>query len=228
MNNLKGNGERLIVTAPSALDSGEGCLVGSLFGVAVADYESGDTAAVIATTGEFELAKLSTDEWAVGDKVYWDNSNARCDTDPTVGMLIGVATAVAANPSSTGYVRLNGSAPSTSEGPQGAIVALTDSTGSSGTHDDTLADGLTATAPAAITDYTAHSAGATPVTSAAATDLDTTAAALATLVDEVTALRLVVNACVTDLTVQNQNDSDLAQKILEIRTALIAAGIISA
>lgn len=42
---------------------------------------------------------------------------------------------------------------------------------------------------AAITNYTAHASGATTVTSNAATDLDTTAAALATLEDEVTALR---------------------------------------
>lgn len=110
---------------------------------------------------------------------------------------------------------------------QGAIVSLTDSTGDSGTHNDTLADGLTATAPAAITDYTAHASGGTTVTSNAATDLDTTAAALATLVDEVTALRATVASCVTDLAVQNQNDSDMAQKILEILAALRGAGIIA-
>jgi hypothetical protein len=42
------------------------------------------------------------------------------------------------------------------------------------------------------------------------------------------ALRTTVAACVTDIGVKNQNDSDLAQKILEIRTALIAAGILTA
>jgi hypothetical protein len=48
-------------------------------------------------------------------------------------------------------------------------------------------------APAVITAYTAHAAGSTTVTSNAATDLDTTAAAVATLEDEVTALRLTVS-----------------------------------
>lgn len=117
----------------------------------------------------------------------------------------------------------------TADGTIGAVTAptaiaatLTDNTGDSGTHDDTLADGLTATTPAAITNYTAHTSGSTPVTSNAATDLDTTAAALATLENEVTALRATVAACVTDLTVQNQNDSDLAQKILELVTAQAA------
>lgn len=110
---------------------------------------------------------------------------------------------------------------------QTAIVSLTDSTGDSGTHNDTLADGLTATAPGSITAYTPHASGAVPVTSAAATDLDTTAAALDTLNAEVAALRGTVAACVTDLAVQNQNDSDMAQKILEILAALRGAGIIA-
>jgi len=43
--------------------------------------------------------------------------------------------------------------------------------------------------PGAITNYVAHASGAVTVTSNAATDLDTTASALATLEDEVTALR---------------------------------------
>lgn len=105
---------------------------------------------------------------------------------------------------------------------QAAIAAtLTDNTGDSGTHDDTLADGLTSVAPAA---YTAHAAGAVPVTSNAATDLDTTAAAVANL-------RSVVATLVTDVTTQNQNDSDMAQKIIELvtlvnamRTALVSIG----
>ena len=45
----------------------------------------------------------------------------------------------------------------------------------------------------AITAYTPHASGGTTVTSNAATDLDTTAAALDTLVDEVTVLRTKIN-----------------------------------
>ncbi len=219
MNNYKGPGETLTLTAPYDVSAGDGAQVGSIFGVACEDYDydAGDVGEFL-TAGEFTLTKTSAQAWTVGQKIYWDNSTKKCDSDSTVGMLIGYATATAANPTSTGQVRLNGSAPSTSEGPQAAIVALTDSTGVSGSHDDTLADGLNAVAPAA---YTAHSAGATPVTSAAATDLDTTAAAVANL-------RSVLATVVSDLAIQNQNDSDLAQKILEIRTALIAAGIIAA
>lgn len=47
---------------------------------------------------------------------------------------------------------------------------------------------------AAPTAYSAHASGATAVTSNAATDLDTTAAALATLVTEVTAYGVKINA----------------------------------
>lgn len=54
-------------------------------------------------------------------------------------------------------------------------------------------------AVAAPTAYSAHASGAVPVVSNAATDLDTTAAALATLVTEVTNLRTLVDAMRTAL-----------------------------
>jgi len=49
------------------------------------------------------------------------------------------------------------------------------------------------------TPYTAHSSGSTTVTSNAATDLDTTAAALATLVTEFTLLTASYNSLLTKL-----------------------------
>lgn len=51
----------------------------------------------------------------------------------------------------------------------------------------------------APTAYSAHASGSTPVTSNAATDLDTTAAALATLRGEVAALVVIVNAILAEL-----------------------------
>lgn len=105
-------------------------------------------------------------------------------------------------------------------------TALTDSTGGS-VSNATLADGLTVTAPAAITEYTAHASGSTPVTSAAATDLDTTAAALATAVSELTALRAKVNTLVSDVSTQNDNDAKQAELINELRAALVAKGLIA-
>ena len=256
-------GKVLDLTAPYDRTTGQGFLVGSLFAVALGTALSG--AAIRGQCcGVWTLAKTSAQAWTVGQKIYWDNTNKRCDSDSTVGMLIGVAQAVAANPSSTGNVHLNGSAPAASEGPQAAeadltdnsggavgdgtigavtaptalgatltdssgysathddtiaataaLVTLTDSTGDSATHDDTIADGLTATAPAGITNYTAVVNMTNPVTKA---EGEAVSAALATLQDETTLLSAIVGALVTDGTVQNQNDSDLASKIIELVT----------
>lgn len=217
MQSYKHPGDMLPLLAPYDRLSGQGAKVGAIFGVASDDVLSG-VSQYFATEGVHELAKTSAQAWAVGDKIYWDDSNKRCDSDSAVGMLIGYCTQIAANPSSVGQLKLLGRASDMSEGAQAAIVALTDSTGASGSHDDTLADGLTAVAPAA---YSAHAAGGVTVTSNAATDLDTTAAAVANL-------RGVVAALVTDVTVQNQNCSDLAQKVNEILARLVAAGVIDA
>lgn len=217
-------GDVLDLAAPYDVASGAGAQIGSVFGVALLALLSG-VVGPFARSGVFDLTALSTATGAQGAKAYWDNGNKRVDTDPTVGMLIGALSVAKLNGETTARVAVNCCVPSTAEGPQGAIGALTDNTGGSGTHDDTLADGLTATAPAAITAYAAVANMTNPVTKA---EGEAVSAALATLRDEVAALREVVAACVTDLGVQNQNDSDVAQKILEIRTALIAAGILAA
>jgi len=101
-------GKTLTLTAPYIVASGAGALIGKVFGVAL-------QALAAAASGEFtvegvwSLAKTSAQTWAVGDVIYWDNVNKRCDNLASAGFTrIGVATAVAANPSSTGEVRLDG------------------------------------------------------------------------------------------------------------------------
>lgn len=124
MNNFRQPGDVLTLTVDRDVSSGGGFLKGSIFGVAtgdVADTESGE----FLTCGVFSLTKTSAQAWTVGQKIYWDNTNFRCDSDGTVGQLIGVATEVADNPSSTGYVKLSEGVPSSSEGPQAAIASLT-------------------------------------------------------------------------------------------------------
>ena len=147
-------GKVLDFSAPYDRTTGQGFQVGSIFAVAL-----GTALSTVAIRGQIDgvwtLAKTSAQAWTVGQKLFWDNTNKRLDSDSTVGMLVGVAQAVAANPSSTGNVRLNGVAPATAEGAQGAIVALTDSTGLSGTHDDTLA---ATAALVTLTDSTGDSA----------------------------------------------------------------------
>ena len=104
-------GENITVAAPYDVASGAGAMVGVLFGIVQTTVLSGADV-VLATRGVFEINKLSAQAWAVGAAIYWDNTNKRCTTATTTGNLfIGVAVVAAVNPSSTGIVRLNGSAP---------------------------------------------------------------------------------------------------------------------
>lgn len=103
------DGDVLTVTAPYAVSSGGGMLVGALFCVALVALASGASGSA-ATEGIWQLTKNSAEAWTVGQKVYWDDTNKRVTTTASGNTLIGVATAVAANPSSVGTVRLNGAA----------------------------------------------------------------------------------------------------------------------
>ncbi|MBP2232557.1 putative RecA/RadA family phage recombinase [Azospirillum agricola] len=107
MRNFIMPGNALSLIAPYLVNSGDGLLVGSIFGVAACAAASGAEVQV-SVTGVYELPKASAQAWALGAKVYWDNTNKLCTTASSGNTLIGAATAVAANPSSTGIVRLNG------------------------------------------------------------------------------------------------------------------------
>ncbi|CBS87035.1 DUF2190 family protein [Azospirillum lipoferum] len=109
MKNFVQPGKTVTVSAPYDVASGAGCLVGSLFGVATMDAVSG-ASVDICTEGVFTLAKTSAQAWTVGAKVYWDDTNKVATTTATSNTLIGCALEVAANPSATGTVRLNGTA----------------------------------------------------------------------------------------------------------------------
>lgn len=101
-------GKTITLTAPYDRLSGQGALIGSIFGVAMSDVLSG-VAGQFVTKDVFTLAKTSAQAWSDGDKIAWDNTNKRCDNDLSKGPCIGVAcNGGAANPSSTGAVRLNG------------------------------------------------------------------------------------------------------------------------
>jgi predicted RecA/RadA family phage recombinase len=110
MKNYVQPGNTLTLTAPYAVTSGDGLLVGSIFGVAAGDAASGATVEA-ALTGVFDLTKIGSQAWTVGAKVYWDDTNKRCTTVATDNTLIGVAVeAVAGGAGDTiGRVRLNGS-----------------------------------------------------------------------------------------------------------------------
>ena len=110
MKNYVQPGSTLTLTAPYAVTSGDGLLVGSIFGVAAGDAASGATVEA-ALIGVIDLTKVGSQAWTVGAKVYWDDTNKRCTTVATDNTLIGVAVeAVAGGAGDTiGRVRLNGS-----------------------------------------------------------------------------------------------------------------------
>lgn len=109
MKNYVQPGNAITLTAPYAVASGDGLLVGSIFGVASCTAALGETVEA-ALVGVFDLTKVGSQAWTAGAKVYWDNTNKRCTTVATDNTLIGMATeAVASGAGDTiGRVRLNG------------------------------------------------------------------------------------------------------------------------
>lgn len=109
MKNFVQNGDVLTVTAPYALSSGQGCLVGSIFGVACSDALI-STEVEIQTEGVFDLTKVGSQAWSVGDRIYWDNTARAATTAAASGAnkLIGVAIAAVGSGAgeTTGRVRL--------------------------------------------------------------------------------------------------------------------------
>ncbi|HOX90228.1 MAG TPA: DUF2190 family protein [Burkholderiaceae bacterium] len=110
MKNFVQPGVVVTVTAPYALNPGDGCLVGVLFGVAAGAYSSG-APAELQLEGVFDLTALATDTASGTTLVaaYWDNTNKRVTTTSSGNTKIGVITAAKANGDATARVRLNGS-----------------------------------------------------------------------------------------------------------------------
>jgi len=109
MKNYVQKGETLTLTAPYAVSSGGGALVGSVFGVASNDYGNGEE-------GEFQVAGVfdltretgASTGFTQGALIYWDNANKRITKTATSNKLIGVAVRAAADGDATERVRLNG------------------------------------------------------------------------------------------------------------------------
>ena len=103
-------GNTITLTAPYAVTSGDGLLVGSIFGIASGDAALGEPVET-SLVGVFDLTKVGSQAWTVGAKVYWDDTNKRTTSVATSNTLIGVATeAVAGGAGDTiGRVRLNAS-----------------------------------------------------------------------------------------------------------------------
>jgi predicted RecA/RadA family phage recombinase len=87
--NKVGDADVVTVTAPAAVASGAGVLVGLLFGVAIHAAASGAPVAIM-TEGVFRLPKASG---AIneGVRVFWDNTNGNVTTTTTSNNCIGWA-----------------------------------------------------------------------------------------------------------------------------------------
>lgn len=110
MRNFIQSGDLIKVTAPAGgVTSGDGVLIGSLFGIAGGSAVEGG-ALTLATKGVYELPKLGTAVLGTGDKVSWDATNSRCDAPGSGLYPIGVAVEAAGNGSATVKVRLDGTA----------------------------------------------------------------------------------------------------------------------
>lgn len=107
MRNYVQKGENLTVPAPYNVLSGELAVVGSIYGVAGGNAASGEPVD-LTTVGVFELPKVSALAIAIGDKVYWQSAEKLISKTSAGNTYVGVATSVAANPSGSVNVRLNG------------------------------------------------------------------------------------------------------------------------
>jgi predicted RecA/RadA family phage recombinase len=107
MRNFVQNGVNLTLPAPADVSSGDGVLVGSIFGIASGDAASGADVDLV-TEGVFEMPKTSALAISIGDKVYWDNTGKLVNKTSSGNTYVGVAVTAAANPSATVNVRLNG------------------------------------------------------------------------------------------------------------------------
>lgn len=106
-NNYIQPGEHVTVVSPGTV-AGQMYKVGSIIGVAQTTTDSGQNV-VLSVIGVYEVPKVSAQAWAVGDPVYFVTASRNLTNVSATGhFLVGVATEVAANPTSVGRARLNG------------------------------------------------------------------------------------------------------------------------
>src|SRR5512134_1094891 len=104
-------GKSLTVTAPAGgVLSGQGVLIGTLFGIAQYDAVEGAEVEIL-TEGVVEIGKTSALAIGVGDRLFWDDTNKVVNKTSTAQQQVGVAVAAAANPSATVKMLLRAALP---------------------------------------------------------------------------------------------------------------------
>jgi len=107
MRNYVQPGKTLTLTAPYALTSGQGALVGAIFGVAKTDLASG-ASGEFQTEDVIDLTKAAGVAITQGALVYWDNAARNVTTTAGSNKVIGAATQAAAGADPTARVKLTG------------------------------------------------------------------------------------------------------------------------
>ena len=108
MRNFVQPGDTVTVPAPSGgVTSGDGVLVGSLFGVAA--YSAAEGGEVeITTVGVFDLKKAAGATFTIGAKAYYDATAKAVSATASGNKLIGAALRDANSSAPTARVRLDG------------------------------------------------------------------------------------------------------------------------
>ena len=108
MQNFIQNGD--VITVPAlagGIASGEGMIIGNIFGVAA--YAAGVGEPIeLATTGVYQLPKATAAVLTVGARVAWDNTAKNINVPGTGRFPVGIATEAAGNGITSVAVRLDG------------------------------------------------------------------------------------------------------------------------
>lgn len=107
MKNFVQPGNVIPVIAPYAVSSGQGVLVGTLFGVAAFDAANG-APVEIAREGVFDVIAVTADTAGQGAKIYWDNTARKLTTTATNNTLVGALTSAKGGADTTARVLLDG------------------------------------------------------------------------------------------------------------------------
>lgn len=102
-------GHQITMIAPYALTSGQGALVGALFGIAQHDALI-SAAVVLGIGGVYDITKQPAFAIAVGARVFWDDTNRRITTTATSNFAVGIAIVAAVGADATVRVLLQRSA----------------------------------------------------------------------------------------------------------------------
>ena len=113
MRNYVQPGNSLAIAVPYAggILSGQGVLVGALFGVAATDGAQNATIEA-QTQGVFDITKQPSLAITAGARVFWDDTNRRITTTATGNFQVGIATTAALAADTTVRVWLNRVPPS--------------------------------------------------------------------------------------------------------------------